>query len=83
MHGLGFASALAEVGLPNHEIPTALLAFNVGVEIGQIVFIALIVALREMLRRISDPAEKVAYWSATYAIGCMASFWVIDRLAKF
>lgn len=83
LHGLGFASALAEVGLPNHQIPAALLAFNVGVEIGQIAFIVVVLALREALRRISAAAERAAYWCAAYGIGGMASFWVIDRVAGF
>ena len=83
LHGLGFAGALAEVGLPHNAIPLALLFFNVGVEIGQLIFIAavlLVIALLNRLR-ISWPA-----WAAqfpAYAIGTIAAFWVIQRVQGF
>jgi hypothetical protein len=51
LHGFGFAGALAEVGLPHHAIPIALLFFNLGVEIGQLVFVAAVLALGELFRR--------------------------------
>jgi hydrogenase/urease accessory protein HupE len=61
LHGLGFAGALAEVGLPHHAIPIALLFFNLGVEIGQLVFVAAVLAAGELFRRVIslrlDPAQ--------------------------
>ena len=56
LHGLGFASALAEIGLPQGEIPLALFAFNLGVELGQLAFIAAILAVWTILRRLAQSA---------------------------
>ena len=83
VHGLGFAGALSEVGLPDSDIPLALLMFNVGVETGQLLFVGVVVVLRALLQRlpISWPAES---WRVLpYAIGGTASFWVIERVAGF
>ncbi|MBY5625318.1 HupE/UreJ family protein [Rhizobium leguminosarum] len=91
LHGLGFAGALSEVGLPNHAIPVALLFFNVGVELGQLLFIAIVMALFAILRR---PWVRVvrpdASWAhsmplvvGAYCIGGVASFWLIERVAGF
>jgi len=81
LHGMGFAGALAEVGLPQAEIPLALFAFNVGIEIGQIVFVAVagaaLVALRPRL------ADASAAWlrAPAYGIGTCAAFWCFERAA--
>ncbi len=87
LHGLGFAGALAEVGLPQKSIPIALLFFNVGVEIGQLLFIAsvfVIVALaRRIARRIDVPRPAWVWAVPPYAIGSLAVFWVIQRIAAF
>jgi hydrogenase/urease accessory protein HupE len=87
LHGLGFASALAEVGLPQNSIPLALLFFNVGVEIGQLIFIAAVLVLMAAGRRVaasmrlSGPAWL---WRVPpYAIGGLASYWVFERVAGF
>jgi hydrogenase/urease accessory protein HupE len=81
LHGLGFAGALAEVGLPQREIPLALFAFNVGVELGQLAFIAGVLSLERFVRllrvRLPDSTPGVA----GYAIGSVAAFWVFARLA--
>lgn len=83
LHGLGFAGALSEAGLPSSEIPLALLFFNVGVEIGQLGFVAVILALRGMMRRLFERRGQPApTWTAAlpaYAIGTMAMFWLIER----
>ncbi|NJN51240.1 MAG: HupE/UreJ family protein [Gammaproteobacteria bacterium] len=79
LHGFGFAGALAEVGLPRADIPLALLFFNLGVEAGQLAFIAVLLAMRAIwqLLRMGDLARFAP--AAAYGVGCLASYWVIDR----
>jgi hydrogenase/urease accessory protein HupE len=83
LHGLGFAGALAEVGLPQKAIPMALLMFNVGVEAGQILFVACLLGAATLLRRI--PLQYPAWVRVlpAYAIGAIAMFWVIERIGAF
>jgi hypothetical protein len=83
MHGLGFAGALAEVGLPARAIPVALLFFNVGVEIGQLLFVAGVLAMFAALRRVPRQWPTWAEGIPAYAIGSVAMFWVIERVAAF
>jgi hypothetical protein len=87
LHGLGFASALAEVGLPQLSIPMALLFFNVGVEIGQLAFIGGVFAIIAVGRRIGQcivlPQLHWLWRIPPYAIGGIASYWVIERVAAF
>ena len=80
LHGFGFAGALREIGLPEGDVPIALLTFNVGVELGQLLIIALTLALLASLRRFALPALRPATVVATYAIGGIASFWFIERV---
>jgi len=87
LHGFGFAGALAEVGLPQSSIPIALLFFNAGVEIGQLLFVGAVLAMIAVASR----AGQRLQWSqpawmrrvAPYAIGGLASFWLIERVAAF
>lgn len=81
LHGFGFAGALNEIGLPEHAIPPALLFFNVGVEIGQLAFIAAVLLAWSLLKRLSWPVW--AWRVPVYAIGSMAAFWTIERIAGF
>jgi hydrogenase/urease accessory protein HupE len=87
LHGFGFASALTQVGLPQTEVPMALLFFNVGVEAGQLLFIAAVLAtmwlLRQVARRVKLPRLQVASAAPAYVIGSLAVFWVIERTAAF
>jgi len=87
LHGFGFAGALTELGLPQKSIPVALLLFNVGVEIGQLLFIAAIFAVavlaRHFDRRVHVPRPEWAWAVPPYAIGSVAAFWVIQRVATF
>ncbi len=87
LHGFGFAGALAQIGLPQSAIPIALLFFNVGVEVGQLLFIASVftaIALaRQITRRIDLPRPEWAWAVPPYAIGGIAAFWVIQRIAAF
>jgi len=83
LHGLGFASALSEVGLPGNAIPVALLFFNVGVEIGQLMFIASVLAVVAGARRVSLPRFVWNWRLPAYAIGAIASCWTIQRVWQF
>jgi hydrogenase/urease accessory protein HupE len=92
LHGFGFAGALAEVGLPHHAIPIALLFFNLGVEIGQLAFVAAVLTAGWLLRRTAslrfEPAlvqRKVdgIDIAAAYAIGAIAAYWLIERTTAF
>ena len=87
LHGFGFASALSQVGLPQNSIPIALLFFNVGVEVGQLLFIASVFAVttfaRQVARRIALPRLAWTWRVPPYAIGSVAAFWVIQRIAAF
>ena len=83
LHGFGFAGALAEIGLPAGQIPLALFFFNVGVEVGQLVFVAAILAIIAMARRTRVELPRWAALAPPYAIGCIAMFWVIQRVATF
>ena len=85
LHGFGFAGALSQIGLPPHDIPLALLSFNVGVEVGQLLFVALVFAVvaiaRRIARRAAFPRPEWAWRVAPYAIGGLSAFWLIQRVA--
>ena len=83
LHGFGFAGALSEVGLPQNHIPTALFFFNVGVEIGQIAFISVVLVFIAMVRRILPRVPRWTELVPPYAIGSVAMFWVVQRVAAF
>ena len=83
LHGFGFAGALAEVGLPQQAIPVALLTFNIGVEIGQLIFVALVLAVRALIARLALPSAAWLPYAVPYAIGSVAMFWVIERIGAF
>lgn len=82
LHGFGFAGALADTGLPQSEIPLALAAFNIGVELGQLVFVGVILLLIHLLRY-KKSWPLVARKLPPYAIGTISAFWVIERVAAF
>ena len=81
LHGFGFAGALSEIGLPEHAIPLSLLFFNLGVEAGQLMFIAAVLILWAGLSRLRFP--QWAWRVPVYAIGSLAAFWTIERIAGF
>jgi uncharacterized Tic20 family protein len=83
LHGFGFAGALSDVGLPQNHIPAALFFFNVGVEIGQLAFITVVLALIALVRRIPLRVPRWAELIPPYAIGSIAMFWVVQRVAAF
>ena len=92
LHGFGFAAVLRETGLPQTEIPAALLFFNVGVEIGQILFIVGVVVTYQVVRfatsrlygrELTVDSLRPLETPAAYAVGMLASFWMIERVATF
>jgi len=89
LHGLGFASALAATGLPQNEIPAALLTFNIGVELGQLLFIFIILILAKsclMVNRhlhLGQRTLQIGLTATNYTIGGVAAYWFIERVAGF
>ncbi|HEX2478678.1 MAG TPA: HupE/UreJ family protein [Geminicoccaceae bacterium] len=83
LHGLGFAGALTQLGLPPGEIPQALLFFNVGVEIGQLLFVATFLALAWALRALQVAWPRWSEPLPAYAIGTVAAFWFIERTSAW
>lgn len=83
LHGLGFAGALSEIGLPAQAIPAALLFFNVGVEAGQLLFVAVVLSIFGIAKHFRFPMPGFFQWIPPYAIGAVAMFWVIERVAGF
>ena len=79
LHGLGFAGALTQVGLPDGEIPLAVLAFNVGIESGQLLFVATVLGLAEGLRRVVAARPAWLELGSAYVMGSVAALWCIER----
>lgn len=80
LHGFGFAGALKEIGLPESDVPTALLTFNLGVEAGQLLIVAATIAWLQTLRRLQPTATQPVIRIASYAIGAVASMWLLERV---
>jgi len=83
LHGFGFAGALAEIGLPQTAVPIALLTFNIGVEVGQLIFVAAVLLLRELATRVVRSNTDWLPTATAYGIGSIAAFWTIERIASF
>lgn len=82
LHGFGFAAVLGEIGLPRDGLLTALLAFNLGVEIGQLIFVAAVFALFHALSRWLQRAQPLRLQRiAAYVVGILASYWMFDRIS--
>ncbi len=81
LHGLGFAGALTELGLPAGDVPVALLFFNIGVEIGQLLFVGLVLALAGLAARLNVRWPRWAVAVPPYAIGIVAAYWFVGRFA--
>lgn len=83
LHGFGFAGALSAVGLPERAIPLALVFFNVGVEIGQLIFVLSVLLLGNLLGRVKTFPGLASERVVTYLIGSIAAYWTIDRVVSF
>jgi hypothetical protein len=79
VHGLGFAGALSEIGVPQNEVPLALLMFNLGVETGQVLFVVAVSLLLAGMRSLHNHTANLVMRAAPYAIGGVAAFWTIER----
>ena len=79
LHGLGFAGALGQVGLPEDEIPLALFSFNVGIELGQVAFVGLVLAVWALLSRLPFAWPRIVQLLPAYTIGSLAAFWFFAR----
>ncbi len=79
LHGMGFAGALAETGLPQDNVPLALLFFNVGIEIGQIAFILVVLAVWFVVRRPLGPWQERLLPVPIYVLGSLSAMWCIER----
>ena len=79
LHGLGFAGALSEIGLPPQEVPLALLFFNIGVELGQLMFVAVVLAGLWSWNRIPVAAPRWAILVPAYALGVVSTYWFFER----
>ncbi len=80
LHGFGFAGALQSIGLPSHAIPLSLFTFNLGVELGQLIFVAIILFVGMGKRFIPHNLLDRFSFVPGYVIGCVASFWFISRM---
>jgi hypothetical protein len=80
LHGFGFAGGLSAAGLPPHDIPAALLLFNVGVEIGQLAFVAVVLTALQCHRSLGSRWPRIFDLFPRYAMGSVAAFWTTERL---
>ena len=90
MHGYGFAGALSEIGLPQDDLAQALLGFNLGVEVGQLLFVFAVLVLWSIFSRLQlagrYSGQQRGFISTTvfgYAIGGVSAYWVVERIAGF
>lgn len=81
LHGLGFAGALADIGLPQSEIPIALLFFNIGVEVGQLIFVAVVLGILWGIRQLQPDSWRWSSVLPAYIIGTIAMYWLFERVA--
>jgi hydrogenase/urease accessory protein HupE len=79
LHGMGFAGALAQTGLPQDNVPLALLSFNVGIEIGQIIFIFAVLGIWFAVRRLLQPWQQRLLPVPIYVLGAASALWCLER----
>lgn len=80
LHGFGFASALTGAGLPRDDVPLALLSFNIGVEVGQLGFVGLILAVEHAFRVLAIRWPRWVEAASGYTVGTLGAFWTVQRL---
>jgi hypothetical protein len=80
LHGFGFASALTSAGLPRSALPMALCTFNVGVEVGQLAFVLLVLAVMRAFRQLEFEWSRWARMAPGYAVGSLGAMWTIQRV---
>jgi hydrogenase/urease accessory protein HupE len=83
LHGFGFAGALKETGLPQTDVPVALLTFNLGVEAGQLLFVASVWIAFAAVRRLATLRAAPARLVAAYLVGTVSMFWFVERIVSF
>ncbi|MEA2092177.1 MAG: HupE/UreJ family protein, partial [Campylobacterota bacterium] len=83
LHGFGFSSVLSSIGLPQDEIPLSLFSFNLGIEIGQILFIVCVSLILQVTKTYIKKYENFIKKSIAYFIGALSSFWLIERVISF
>lgn len=81
LHGFGFASGLASLGLPHDEIAPALLLFNIGVELGQLAFVVLVIAMQAAFRVLKINWPRWAEMIPAYTLGSLGAMWTIQRVS--
>jgi len=82
LHGFGFAGALAEIGLPQRAIALALFLFNVGVEVGQLLVVAVVLALLALVKRVGIVVPELVVRAPIYATGIISAFWFVERMGR-
>jgi len=83
LHGFGFAGALSEIGFPQKDVPLALFTFNIGVELGQLLFIVVVVLLWKVVQKIRLPLPQWSWKVVPYGMGIVATFWFVQRVVDF
>ena len=83
LHGFGFAGALSDIGFPQKDVPLALLTFNIGVEMGQLIFIGITFLLWKVVQKINLPRPKWFWKFVPYTMGSIAAFWLVERVLAF
>jgi hydrogenase/urease accessory protein HupE len=83
LHGLGFAAALRQAGLPPGDVPLALFAFNTGIEVGQVAFVAVVLAIGRLLAPVGPALPPWVRRAPVYVMGTLAAFWWFERTAEW
>jgi hydrogenase/urease accessory protein HupE len=83
LHGLGFATALAESGIGASEFLLGLVSFNFGVEVGQLMFVAVVVGIAALGRLVPAPRRPIFSVATAYSVGILGVFWTLQRIFDF
>ena len=83
LHGFGFSNVLRTIGLPQDEIPLSLFAFNIGIELGQLLFIMIVSILLYIFSKFMSRYRSLLYQFLAYVIGVLSSYWLIERVMAF